>query len=45
MLIPGKRIAYDAAFDDSYLPGTMKTRTPLASSGVLTAMRAKGLGG
>ena len=27
-LVPGKRIAYDAAFDDANLPGTMKT-TPV----------------
>ncbi|QSI28828.1 polyketide cyclase [Variovorax sp. RKNM96] len=28
-LVPGKRIAYDAAFDDPNLPGTMKTTVVL----------------
>ena len=28
-LVPGKRIAYDAAFDDANLPGTMKTTVTL----------------
>ncbi|WP_418130582.1 SRPBCC family protein [Variovorax sp. 278MFTsu5.1] len=28
-LVPGKRIAYDAAFDDANLPGTMKTTVVL----------------
>lgn len=28
-LVPGKRVAYDAAFDDPGLPGTMKTTVTL----------------
>ena len=30
-LVPGQRIAYDAAFDDPNLPGTMKTTVTLTA--------------
>jgi len=30
-LVPGKRVAYDASFDDPQLPGTMKTTATLTA--------------
>jgi len=37
-LVPGQRIAYDAAFDDPNLPGTMKTTVTLTAVSCGTEM-------
>ena len=37
-LVPGRRIVYDAAFDDPHLPGTMKTSVTLAAVSCGTEM-------
>ncbi|WP_298925052.1 SRPBCC family protein [uncultured Ramlibacter sp.] len=38
-LVPGQRIAYDAAFDDPNLPGTMKTTVTLTAVSCGTEMQ------
>ena len=38
-LVPGQRIAYDAAFDDPHLPGTMKTTVTLTAVSCGTDMQ------
>ncbi len=46
-LAPGKRIAYDASFDDPHLPGTMKTTVTLTpvSCGTDMAIVQEGIPG